>query len=60
MLYVWGMADLIRVRCIVPHDRLQRFQIYDLADTDDVTMRIQRGYLEYLQYVADPNGEEEE
>lgn len=53
------MADRIRVRCIVPHDRLQRFVIYDLADTDDVTMRIQRGYLEYLQYVPDPNGEEE-
>ena len=53
------MPDLIRVRCLAPHHRLQRFHLYDLADTDDVTMRIQRGYLEFIKYVPDPNGEEE-
>ena len=46
---------MILVRVIVPHDRMQRFDEYWLADTPDVQARIQRGYLEFIEY-----GDEEE
>ena len=46
---------MILVRVIVPHDRMQRFDEYWLEDTVDVQRRIERGYLEFIEYV----GEEE-
>ena len=49
---------MILVRVIVPHDRLQRFQEYWLADTADLQNRIERGYLEFIE--ADESDVEEE
>ena len=46
---------MILVRVIVPHDRMQRFDTYWLAETPDVQRRIERGYLEFIDY----DGEEE-
>ena len=48
---------MILVRVIVPHDRMQRFDTYWLAETPDVQRRIERGYLEYIEH--DDEGEEE-
>lgn len=45
---------MILVRVIVPHDRMQRFDTYWLQETPDVQNRIERGYLEFIDY-----GEEE-
>ena len=47
---------MILVRVIVPHDRLERFREYWLADTPDLQNRIERGYLEYIDR---EDGEEE-
>jgi hypothetical protein len=41
---------MILVRVIVPHDRMQRFDTYWLAETPDVQRRIERGYLEFIEY----------
>lgn len=30
---------------MVPHDHLLRYEIVELADTEDVRLRIQKGYL---------------
>jgi hypothetical protein len=46
---------MILVRVIVPHDRMQRFDTYWLQETPDVQRRIERGYLEFIEY-----GDEEE
>ncbi len=46
---------MVLVRVIVPHDRMQRFEEYWLADSPDVQRRIERGYLEFIEY-----GDEEE
>ena len=35
----------IRVKVLVPHDHLRRYQIVDLVHTPDVVRRIERGYL---------------
>jgi hypothetical protein len=41
---------MILVRVIVPHDRMQRFDTYWLQETPDVQRRIERGYLEFIDY----------
>lgn len=48
---------MILVRVIVPHDRMQRFETYWLAESPDVQRRIERGYLEFIEH--DNEGEEE-
>jgi hypothetical protein len=47
---------MILVRVIVPHDRMQRFDEYWLAESRDVQRRIERGYLEFIEH----DGDEEE
>jgi hypothetical protein len=36
---------MIRVKVMVPHDHMSRYTVVDLIDTDDVRVRIAKGYL---------------
>ena len=40
---------MIRVKVMVPHDHLKRYTIVELIDTDDVRVRIAKGYLQPVE-----------
>ena len=40
---------MIRVKVMVPHDHMQRYDTVELEDTADVRARIVRGYLQPVE-----------
>jgi hypothetical protein len=46
------------VKVIVPHDRMQRFDTYWLEESADVQLRIEKGFLEFIEYEDTDEGDQ--